>query len=259
MHLFNAKPSLTLLIYTLLIFTVAVPNLSYASYSGRHYGYSSHSKHSSHYRYSRHGGRRYYANNHYRRGYTHYPRQRYYRDYRHYPRSYSFTVPANFGVYSSKNDYQQSSTKYSAINSSAWQSLAQGQYREALNVFANEAQSHPNSGVPKAGFAIASAALGDLKKGVWAMKRAFRVDPDSLHYLQLNETNNQLVNDLIDQYTLQKKKGEAGPHFMISALNYLKHNYLAANESILAAQAYNNKDVSITNLHRLIIQQISKD
>lgn len=257
MHLFNTKPLLTLLIYTLLVFTIAAPNLSYGYYSGRHYGSYGHSGHSSHYRYNRYGRHNYYPKRSYRRSYSRYPRQRYYSNYRQYPRSYSFTVPSNFGVYSSDTYYQQLSTKYSAINSSAWQSLAQGQYREALGVFANEAQSHPNSGVPKAGYAIASAAAGDLNKGVWAMKRAFRIDPDSLHYLQLNETNNQLINDLIEQYTIQKKQGVADQDFMISALYYLNHNYLAANQSILDAKVYANNNESMTNLHRLISQQIN--
>ena len=175
------------------------------------------------------------------------------------PRSYLVTIPENTKVYSDSNVYQQSNAEYSGINSSAWQTLGLGQYSAALNVFAEESQSHPNSGVPKAGYSLATAANGDLERGVWAMRRAFRIDPDSLHYLQLDEKNYLLVDNLIGQYSSQKIEGSDGKDFMISALHYLKHDYSAAKQSIINAQQYGDKSSSITNLQRLIDQQLSTD
>jgi hypothetical protein len=151
---------------------------------------------------------------------------------------------------------QQSNAEYSGIDSSAWQTMGQGQYNEALNVFAEEAQSHPDSGVPKVGYAIAIAADGDLERGIWAMRRAFRIDPDSLHYLQLDEKNHSLVDNLISQYSSQKNNGRDDQDFMISALYYLKHDYTAAKKTISDVAQTDSKSSSNINLQKLINQQL---
>ena len=266
----NLKPSLALLMQGLFIIALLIPDLSFAYYRGghhgsyghyghgrygysRHYGYS-HYGHSRHYGYRRYGGHSYYPNKYYRGNYYSYSPSR---NYRQYSGSYSVTIPENTRVYSDSNVYQQSNVKYSGINSSAWQTLGLGQYNGALNVFAEEAQSHPDSGVPKAGYALATAANGDLVRGIWAMRRAFRIDPDSLHYLQLDKKSHILVENLIGQYSSQKNDGNVDQDFMISALHYLKHDYLAAKQSIINAQQYGDKSSSVTNLKRLINQQLT--
>lgn len=271
MRLFYIKPSLAVLIYAFFISALFVPELSYAYYGGRHHssysrhhghGHSRHSRfsrhygygHSRHYGYKRYGRKYNYSNHYYRRNRYSYPRQRYYQSY---SRSYSLAAPAAVNVYSNYKVNRQSSADYSGINSSAWQTLSQGQYSDALNVFANEAQSHPNSGVPKAGYALATAATGDLERGVWAMHRAFRIDPDSLHYVKLDKTSHRLLDNLIAQYSHHKNNNLGDQDFMISALHYLKHDYLAAKKSITAAQSYGNNNSSIFNLNKLIDQQLA--
>ena len=259
MQTFYLKSSRALLLQSLFIFFLLLPGLSFAYYSGRHhgsyghYGYGHHG-YSRHYGYRRHRGHSYYPNKYYRSNRYSYPSSRYYQKY---PRSYLLTIPANTKVYSDSNVYQQSNVNYSGVDSSAWLTLGQGQYSAALNVFAVESQSHPNSGVPKAGYALATAANGDLERGVWAMRRAFRIDPDSLHYLQLDEKNHLLVDNLIGQYSSQNNRGDQD--FMISALQFLKHDYPAAKESIINAQQYGDNSTSITNLLRLIDQQLTTD
>ena len=249
-----SKPFLALLMLGLFIITLSIPDLSFAyyRYGSGYYGSHGHYGYSGSYRYGRHGSYSYYPNKYYQRNhYRYFPS----RSYQQYPRSYSITIPAKIRVYGS-NGVQYSNTEYSGINSSAWQTLGQGQYSAALNVFANEAQSHPDSGVPKAGYALATAANGDLERGVWAMRRAFRIDPDSLHYLQLDEKSHLLVDDLISQYSSYKNDGIADKGFIISALYYLKHDYSAAKKAIINAQQYGDKSSSITNLQRLINQQL---
>ena len=49
-------------------------------------------------------------------------------------------------------------------------------------------------GLGKSGFS--SSALS-----IWAMRRAFRIDPDSLHYLSLDSKVQGAVNALTDRYT----------------------------------------------------------
>ena len=151
---------------------------------------------------------------------------------------------------------QYGNSENTGVKSSAWQTLKQGQYGQALTTFANEAQSNPNSGVPKAGYALAIASKGNLDRGIWAMRRAFRIDPDSLHYLQLDEKGHVVIDNLIGQYCSQENNADVDQAFMVSALYYLKHNYIAAKKSIVSAQKNGDKSSSYTNLQRLIDQQL---
>ncbi len=268
MNIVCFKPSLKLLIFSLLIIVFLMPDLSYA-YNGGHLGYSNygHSKshhygysrrygyrnygHSRHYGYQEYRNHRYYPSRSYRRNRYNYPSSR----YRQYRGPYTLTVPSSIKVYGESNTQQTPNTEYSGINSSAWQTLAQGKYSAALNTFAREAQSHPNSGVPKAGYALAIASSGNLKKGVWALRRAFRIDPDSLHYLNLDEKNHSLIDHLIGQYSAQRSDSDVDQAFMESALNYLKHDYPSAKKSIANARQYGDDSPSLTNLQRLIDEQ----
>ena len=47
------------------------------------------------------------------------------------------------------------------------------------------------------GYALAIASNGNLERAIWAMRRAFRIDPDALHYLQLDENGHLLIDNLI--------------------------------------------------------------
>lgn len=257
MKILYFKPSLALLLHSLVVITFFMPSLSFA-YGGRHHGYNGYYGnhyygYSGHYRYQKYGGHSYYPYNYNRRHHYNYPS----RSYQYYLKSYSLTVPTYTLLIHEGGRNQQSSTQNVGINSSAWQTLGQGQYRAAFNIFAGEAQSHPNSGVPKVGYALATAFRGDLIRGIWAMRRAFRIDPDTLHYLQLDEKGHLLINNLIGQYSSQEHDANVDQAFMVSALYFLQHDYAAAKKSIASAQQYGDKSSSFTNLQRLIDQQLS--
>ncbi|MGH8594995.1 MAG: hypothetical protein ACREV3_14435, partial [Gammaproteobacteria bacterium] len=57
-----------------------------------------------------------------------------------------------------------------------WDLLASRRYGEALRGFEAVAQQNPRWGEPEIGYALASASLGNLSRGVWAMRRAYRLD-----------------------------------------------------------------------------------
>jgi hypothetical protein len=250
MKILSFKPSLALLRNSLILITFFIPGLSFA-YGGSHYGYR-HYGYSSHYSRHHYGGHSYYPGKYFRRhSYSYYPN----RNYQYYPKSYSLAVPTNIKVYVDNNSNQYGNSEHTGVNSSAWQTLKQGQYGQALTIFANEAQSNPNSGVPKAGYALATASKGNLDRGIWAMRRAFRIDPDSLHYLQFDEKGHGVIDNLIDQYSSQENKTNVGQAFMVSALHYLKHDYVAAKKAIASAKQYGDKSTSLANLQRLVNQQ----
>jgi hypothetical protein len=77
-----------------------------------------------------------------------------------------------------------------------------------------------------------------------------------LHYLQLDEKGHVVIDNLIGQYSSQENNADVDQAFMVSALYYLKHDYIAAKKSIVNAQKNSDKSSSYTNLQRLIDQQL---
>ncbi|MCH8846886.1 MAG: hypothetical protein IIC11_09165, partial [Proteobacteria bacterium] len=123
------------------------------------------------------------------------------------------------------------------------------------------AESNPKAGIPKVGYALAIAASGDLSRAVWAMRRAFRIDPDSLHYLQLDEANQGIIDTLIDKYhySVNQEDEFSDEAFMVSALNYLKHDYIASRGAVGHAINNGDRSTSAHNLQKLINQQLGND
>ncbi len=113
-------------------------------------------------------------------------------------------------------------------------------------------------GIPKVGFALASASNGNLTQGLWAMRRAFRIDPNSLNQLQFDENIIVTMDVLIDQY--HDFKEVDGNHydgaFMLSALYYFKQDFAAARENIDRAKNDGDDSVSLTNLEKLVGKEI---
>ncbi len=223
----------------------AYAGMSVSYYYGGHHGY--------------YGGHRYgYGYNRYR-SYSYYPRHNYrYRNYyspyknkQHYPKP-SYSTPAV------SNNNQYTDNKNSGTESRAWVVLSQGQASSALTIFAKEAKSNPKSGIPKVGYALAAASSGDLNTGVWAMRRAFQIDPDSLHYLHLDKASLDVINNIIEQYQYSLKQEDklSNEAFMVSALNYLKHDYIASNTAVEHAIENGDESTSVRNLQRLINQQL---
>ena len=126
-----------------------------------------------------------------------------------------------------------------------WVHLREGRPDTALQVFAREAPLHPNDGVIKVGYALASAARGDRSRGVWAMRRALRIDPKVLHYIHLDDQLRSFVRRLVD--TNARYPDQA---FMVAALHYLLRNREAAQEAI--HRAGRDGAASTKNLARLI-------
>ena len=176
-----------------------------------------------------------YGRNYKRRGhYYAYPRNY----YRSTPSYSSFYSPAQ-RYHSRQNEhsyYRQHSNSYNSQYSSrrndsqsnhysgnAWSSLARGQTHQALKQFADEAQAHPKAGIPKLGFSISSALNDRPRESVYAMRRAFRIDPHNLHHYRLQSDVQPHIRSLIGkyQYDLQHRGRVQDEAFMLAALSYL--------------------------------------
>ncbi len=206
---------------------------------GGYYGYPYYGNH----HYGGYYGYPYYGS-HYYGGYYNYP---YYGDsYRSY-RHNSYREPDD--TVSHHNDYSTSG----ADDRQGWSLLAHGEQRRALKTFATQAQNNPKNGTIKVGYALAAADGGDLDRGVWAMRRAMRIDPDSLHYLTLDEDLKGIVNHLITRYKNDSHYNvkTTDRDFMLASLYYLLHDTASAGSYLPERDTH----TSAKNLDHLIHQQ----
>ncbi len=267
---------------------------AYAGYQGGyyavrygHYGYG-------YYSYGGHRGRHYggYVRPYYGHSYRYYGghRGRYYRGYGSYPYSSgteygsaaansddsgydatrpNLTSPRDAGIAAvdepgtsaydhaanaAGNEQAPENASAPATSGTGWTQLADGHYSPALSVFAAEAQSHPTKGIPKVGYALSAAAGGDLQRGAWAMRRAFSVDPDGLHYIELNDSLRLQIEQLLKPYqaTLDSRPQDRGAAFMVGSLHYLLGNMDLAQAAIDTAIQQGDDTAGTGNLQKLI-------
>ncbi|MDX8412378.1 MAG: hypothetical protein R8K46_10995 [Mariprofundaceae bacterium] len=197
------------------------------------------------YSYGHYGGHHYYGySNHYYGRHSHYPAYGYSRhNYRYHPERRSYSVPASA--------YQQDSA---VTIEHGWTQLRNKHPSEALTTFGRLAEASPSKGLPKVGYALASAELGRLGKAAWAMRRALRIDPDSFHYVALDKQLNSSVAGIIQQYEkkLAYDAKDQESAFMLASLHYLLGHMDAAHVNIDQAILAHDESSSTRNLKRLI-------
>lgn len=226
-----------------------------------------HKQHNSH---SRHNQQRHHGHHKHHGHFTHsifspfvfFSYSTLYSPYSYYPYAYPFY--RSYGYSSPAYSYEEpvySTNKPYRIDSPGWIYLAQGNFQAAINAFAKDIQSFPDAGIPKVGFALASAAAGNLTEGVLAMREAFNVDPDSIRYFYFDEKVLLIIDDLIEKYDYEFQQSNKRPDeaFMVSALHYLKYDYGNAHEAINSAIKHGDKSLSLGKLHRLVDEQFSNE
>jgi len=185
-----------------------------------------------------------------------------YYPYSYYPYAYPFY--RSYGYSSPAYSYEEpvySTSKPYGIDSPGWIYLARRNFQAAINVFAKDIQSFPDAGIPKVGFALATAAAGNMTESVLAMREAFNVDPDSIRYIYFDEKVLPIIDDLIEkyEYVLQQSNKRPDEAFMVSALHYLKYDYGNSHEAINRAITDGDKSLSLGKLHRLVDEQFSSE
>ncbi len=230
----------------------------HSSHHGGHYGYG----HSYGYRHSYpyYGLHSYYGYGHHCYGHHSYGYPGYGYGYSNYGlhRYNSYATPYSSGEnYSSDSTYQSRTYDRGGSNvatGNGWRLLGNNQASAALTDFGRQAQASPSKGDPKVGYALASADLGRLDKGVWAMRRALRIDPGSLHYVALDEHLNTKVEQIIQQYEkkLAYSARDSDTAFMLASLHYLRRDIKAARTNINQAMLKHHNNTSTKNLKALI-------
>jgi hypothetical protein len=238
-------------------FFLFVANPGYAgSYGGHHYGYG----YSHHGHYSHHGNYEtlgyvllglvgvvvlanllssdnYYGHKGYRNPYA-------------YQAPKSYNTPSRIPVYPSSYNRNVGKPVYPYGDKEGWDSLARGNTRHALDIFAVQSLQDLNSGIPKVGFALAAAANGEMDRGIRAMRKAIRSDPASLNKVIINKNIEPTIESLYEDYklALQNEEGHSDKSFMVATLSYLKQDYATANNVI----SENDRSQSANNLRKLI-------
>jgi len=230
-------------------------HLGYGHHGGYHgYGHSyghgySHSYYGLHNYYGYGHG---YGHHSYGYGHTNYGHHGYGNHYNGYGYGYSRRYDDDYS--SSSNYRNQSYERRSNNTGNGWTLLGNNQASAALSDFGKQAQASPSKGDPKVGYALASADLGRLDKGVWAMRRALRTDPNALHYLALDQNMDTKVEQIIRQYEkkLAYSASDADAAFMLASLHYLQRDIKAARSNIDQAMLTRHISTSTKNLHALI-------
>jgi len=215
---------------------------------GGHYGYShSYGYGYSHPYYRRHS---YYSYGHHVYGHHSYGYG--FSNYDHHYNRYA-TPPYSSGDDDSSGSTYQNRT-YDRDVGNGWTLLGNNQASAALSNFGRQAQASPSKGSPKVGYALASADLGRLDKGVWAMRRALKTDPDALHDVALDRYLDAKVQQIIQQYEKQQaySSRDADTAFMLASLHFLRRDMKAARNHIHQAMRAEDRSASTINLRALI-------
>ncbi len=231
-------------------------------FAGVSIGYYGHHGHGGHgYRHSYGYGHRGYGGYGYSHSYRAYPYYGYgysrpYYGSRAYDSSYREPVVVRSVP---SRDYPDSSASVApsttvVADQAAWDRLAEGQHASALSQFADAAQRHPDTGLPKLGYALAAAANGDHERAVWAMRRALAADAEALHYAPLDERSRALVDTLAARYTdgTVADVGASDAAFMAAALHYIRHDNAAAARQIDLAMENGDRSDSASRLEEMI-------
>ncbi|MDQ6960193.1 MAG: hypothetical protein Q9M27_04110 [Mariprofundaceae bacterium] len=209
---------------------------------GHHYAYYGLGLYALHGLYSHHSDHDYghhdYGRHYYTPYYSHYssPYSYGYSSYSHEPRTYSNQDGARI-----------------THSRDGWKLMKNNHPNEALNAFAIEAQDHPAKGMPKVGYALASAETGQLDRGVWAMRRALRFDPESLHYVAVDQSLQTRIRALIHRYDYDSASAKStDAAFMRASLHYLIRESTEAKHAMDQVVQGRDDTVSAKNLKKLI-------
>jgi len=183
-------------------------------------------------------GHHYYGSHYYTPYYGHYS----------YPYSYGYSSYSN-----ERHTYNSQDGARISHSRDGWQLLKDNHPNDALNAFAIEAQDHPAKGMPKVGYALASAETGQLDRGVWAMRRALRFDPESLHYMTVDKSLQPRIQELIHRYDYDAASAKAtDAAFMRASLHYLLRESADAKKAMDQVVQARDSTVSARNLKKLI-------
>lgn len=145
-----------------------------------------------------------------------------------------------------------------AYEADGWALYRNNRAREAVDIFARQAEQSPNAGLPKIGYALSQAAIGNDDKAAWAMRKALQYDAGSLDRVPQDVTTQQSIDQLLARYVARAEGfARADDPFMIAALRYIERDYAGARDAAEAAAKLNADDTALRTLQAIIDQRLN--
>ena len=149
---------------------------------------------------------------------------------------------------------EQDGIGYVAPDDVGWTALLEGRLEEAVRQFGAASRAQPQSGEPRVGYALASAASDHFERAVRAMRYAFWLDPDGVRELIFDDALDPLVRTLSTRFAFMAADeiDEADAAFMVGALHYLLRENEAAHEAVTLLIRTGDRKPGTSNLVDLI-------
>jgi len=142
-----------------------------------------------------------------------------------------------------------------------WDWLERGYADKAMDIFAAQSQRNLAAGTPRIGFALAAASKGELDRGNLAMRKALRVEPDSLRYINITRELQPTLNSIFREYQSlvagqRDRHSGADDAFMFASIAYLKGEYQLADQVLSDTIANGDYSESSRNLKQLLEKEL---
>lgn len=138
----------------------------------------------------------------------------------------------------------------------AWTLLASGSDTAALRQFARLAGRHPYALMPKIGYSLSAAGMGDLSNAARAMRRVLRVDPEALREVELEHRLRLRLETMRTAYLrrLARFDHDWDGAIMLASMCYLLREDETARHAIRYLKAARAHGPETRNMERLVLE-----
>jgi hypothetical protein len=135
----------------------------------------------------------------------------------------------------------------------AWDLLARRFRDEALDAFLCHIDENPDDGLPRLGYAIAAALLGE-EDAITAMRDVMRLDPEAMLYVPDDPRLNEQLEPLARGFDRRARESlrDLDALFMVAALRFLLGEFNEAHFAVDVGIALGDADPAALNLQALI-------
>jgi len=139
-----------------------------------------------------------------------------------------------------------------------WNLLVDGDVTGAANVFIEEATLTPSRAMPRVGFALCVAIEGNDDAAIWAMRRAFSIDADTLLRFQPPANLDVTMRELLVRYGERSSDdaSDVEATFMTAALHFLLGENDASGTDVDIVLAAEQKRTSSRALRRVVDERL---
>jgi hypothetical protein len=139
-----------------------------------------------------------------------------------------------------------------------WNELRSNSPVRAADTFGALASSNLDEGLPKIGFSLASAMVEEDRTAAWAMRRAFRIDPDRIMYAPIDDKLTERIDSLLYRYNMlaTQRDNDNDALFMVASLSFLVGQTDDARAAAEELYDRGDRSIEVNNLLNLLPEPI---